>query len=71
MVKKIILDFLKNNIQSSLITPYKAYAYILKTYIELQESKKINPYLDRILEETGFEKYAYQIDAVNQALNVI
>ncbi len=69
--KKIILDFLKNKTQTSLITPYEAYAYILKTYIELYESKKINPYFDRILEETGFEKYAYQIDAVNQALNVI
>ena len=69
--KKIILDFLQNKTQSSLITPYEAYAYILKTYIELHESKKIYPYLDRILEENGFEKYAYQIDAVNQALNVI
>ena len=69
--KQVITDFLKNKTQTSLITPYEAYAYILKTYIELQESKKINPYLDRILEENGFEKYAYQIDAVNQALNVI
>lgn len=69
--KKVITDFLKNKTQTSLITPYEAYAYILKTYIEMHESKKINPYLDRILEENGFEKYAYQIDAVNQALNVI
>ena len=69
--KETILDFLKNKTQTSLITPYEAYAYILKTYIELFENKKINPYLDRILEENGFEKYAYQIDAVNQALNVI
>ncbi len=69
--RKIILDFLKNKTQTSLITPYEAYAYILKTYIELYESKKINSYLDRILEETGFEKYTYQIDAVNQALNII
>ncbi len=69
--KKVILDFLKNKTQTSLITPYEAYAYILKTYIELIESKKVTPYLDRILEENGFKKYAYQIDAVNQALNVI
>ncbi len=69
--KQVIVDFLKNKTQTSLITPYEAYVYILKTYIELHESKKINPYLDRILEENGFEKYAYQIDAVNQALNVI
>jgi len=69
--KNIITDFLKNKTQTSLITPYEAYAYILKTYIELYENKKVNPYLDRILKENDFEKYAYQIDAVNQALNVI
>ena len=69
--KKAILDFLKNKTHTSLITPYEAYAYILKTYIELIESKKINPYLHRILKENGFEEFTYQIDAVNQALNVI
>ncbi|MCB0516020.1 MAG: helicase-related protein [Chitinophagales bacterium] len=68
---KIIIDFLKNKSQASLITPFEAYALILKTYIELQEAKMINPYLDRLLEENGFEKYQYQLDAVNQALNVI
>ena len=69
--KKVITDFLKNKTQSSLITPYEAFAYILKTYIDLQENKKINSFIDRILEENGFEKYAYQLDAVNQALNII
>ena len=69
--KKVIIDFLRNRAQSSLISPFEAYAYILKTYIDLQESKKINSSLDRILEETGFEKYTYQSDAVNQALNII
>ena len=68
---KIIIDFLKNKSQTSLISPYEAYALILKTYIELQEAKKINNVIDRLLEENGFERYAYQIDAVNQALNVI
>lgn len=68
---KIIIDFLKNKSQSSLITPYEAYALILKTYIELQEAKKIDPQLERLLEENGFEKYKYQLDAVNQSLNVI
>lgn len=69
--KKVIIDFLRNRAQSSLISPFEAYAYILKTYIDLQESKKINSSLDRILEETDFEKYTYQSDAVNQALNII
>jgi len=69
--KKVIIDFLKNKSQASLITPYEAYALILKTYLELQEAKKINSAIDRILENGGFEKYKYQIDAVNQALNII
>jgi superfamily II DNA or RNA helicase len=69
--KKILLDFLNNKTLTASITPYEAYAYILKSYIELYETKKINSYLDRILEETGFEKFKYQKDAVNQALNII
>ncbi|RTZ09013.1 helicase-related protein [Flavobacterium sp. GSP6] len=68
---KVIIDFLKNKSQASLITPYEAYTLILKTYLELQEVKKINSAIDRILEDNGFEKYKYQIDAVNQALNII
>lgn len=69
--KKIVIDFLKNKTISSLITPYEAYAYVLKTYLDLQENKKVTPFIDRILEENGFEKYTYQLDAVNQALNII
>ena len=51
--------------------PFEAYALILKTYIELQEAKKISDAITRLLDENGFEKYQYQLDAVNQALNVI
>ena len=69
--KEVITHFLKNKAQSSLITPFEAYTYILKTFLDLQESKKTNAYLDRILEENGFDRYTYQLDAVNQALNVI
>lgn len=68
---KIIIDFLKNKSQASLITPFEAYALILKTYIELQEAKKISDAITRLLDENGFDKYQYQLDAVNQALNVI
>jgi len=69
--KRAIINFLENKSHTSIISPYEAYAYILKTYIELQQNKKIKPYLELILEENGFEKYTYQIDAVNQALNII
>jgi superfamily II DNA or RNA helicase len=69
--KRIIIDFLKNKAQTSLVTPYETYAYILKTYIELQENKRITPSLNSLMKENGFVDYKYQIDAVNQALNII
>lgn len=68
---KIIIDFLQHKSQASLITPFEAYALILKTYIELQEAKKINDSVTRLLDENGFEKYQYQLDAVNEAMNKI
>ena len=37
----------------------------------MQETKRIKPLLERILAKNDFEKYQYQIDAVNQALNII
>ncbi len=69
--KIAITNFLKNKTQTSLITPFEAYAYILKTYIDLQENKKINSHINRLIENAGFDNYTYQIDAVNQALNII
>ena len=69
--KNIITDFIRNKSQASYITPFEAYSLILKTYIDLQDAKKINDSVIRLLDENGFEKYKYQLDAVNQALNVI
>ncbi|MCH6198618.1 SNF2-related protein [Aquiflexum sp. LQ15W] len=66
-----IVEFIRKKTQVSEISPFEAYALILKTYIDLQEAKNVNPAIDRLLESNGFEKYAYQIDAVNQALKVI
>ena len=68
---QIIIDFLQNRSQGAIITPFEAYALVLKTYLELQEAKKLNDAVIRLLEENGFEKYQYQLDAVNQALNLI
>ncbi|MBW1616401.1 MAG: DEAD/DEAH box helicase family protein [Deltaproteobacteria bacterium] len=69
--KKIIIDFLENKTQTARVTPYEAYAYILQTFIQLHQTKKIDPFLERLLKKTEFKKYSYQLDAVNQALNII
>ncbi len=69
--KKTIVDFLKNKSQSSLVTPFEAYAYILKTYIDLHKTTRKSHALSRLLKKAGFKEYSYQVDAVNQAITTI
>ncbi|WP_375560654.1 helicase-related protein [Bernardetia sp. OM2101] len=69
--RNILIEFLKNQTQAALITPFEAYVYILKTYLDLHEIKKVDSYLDRLLLDAGFQNYSYQKDAVGQALHVI
>lgn len=53
------------------VTPYEAFAYVLKTYLELHKPKDIKDYVFRLLENNGYKRYAYQVDAVAQALSII
>lgn len=69
--KKFLVEFVKHKSQAATVTPFEAYALILRTYLELQEQKQIKPEVERLLEENGFKKFSYQLDAVNQALKII
>ncbi|MBL1215133.1 MAG: DEAD/DEAH box helicase family protein [Ignavibacteriae bacterium] len=69
--RQYIIDFIKNRSQAATVTPFEAYVFVLKLYVELMEQKHIKPYVERLLEENNFKKYSYQIDAVNQALSII
>jgi len=66
-----VIDFVKHKSQAATVSPFEAYALILKTYLDLLESKTIKPHIERILEERGFIKYSYQLDAVAQAQTII
>ncbi|WP_229655456.1 helicase-related protein [Pedobacter puniceum] len=69
--KQFLIQFIQHKSQAATITPFEAYALILKTYLDLQLQKQIKPEVEGLLEEIGFKKFAYQTDAVNQALTVI
>lgn len=69
--KQDLLNFIKHKSQAAIVTPFEAYLLILKTYVELQQQKKIKPSVERTLEKIGFKKFSYQTDAVSQALTVI
>lgn len=66
-----IIKLLKERTQSTEVTPFEAYVYMLKTYLELNEGEQLSSSVNKLLEDNGFEVYKYQTDAVNQALNMI
>jgi len=66
-----LIKILKEATLIAEVTPYEAFAIVLKTYLELHKPKDIKEYVFQLLEKGGFKKYAYQVDAVAQALNII
>lgn len=69
--KDFLVQLVQDKTQVAQITPFEAYALVLKTYVDLAEQKKIKPHVRRLLEERGYKDYQYQADAVNQALTII
>ena len=69
--KTFLIELLNHETQAAKVTPYEAYALILKTYLELQEQKRLRDSVVGLLEKNGFKKFQYQLDAVNQALTII
>ncbi|MDP8211217.1 MAG: helicase-related protein, partial [Candidatus Stygibacter australis] len=68
---EVIIKIIKEFTQAADITPFEAYTLMLKTFLETQQVKKMEPIIIRLLEKHGYRKYFYQIDAVNQALSVL
>ncbi len=69
--KQYIIDFIRNRSQAANVTPFEAYVFILRIYLEMMELKQIKPHVERLLEKNDFKRLSYQIDAVNQALSII
>ena len=53
------------------VTPFEAYVKVLLTYAEMMEAKKLVPAVERLLKLKGYRQYTYQMDAVNQGLNIL
>jgi len=69
--KDDLTRIVRNKTQVAEVTPFEAYALVLKTYLDLMEQKIIKPHVKRLLEEKGYKDYQYQTDAVNQALTIL
>lgn len=69
--KKKLIEVLEQETLIKEITPFEAYALILKNYLDTFKGKEIGERLIEILKESNFKEYRYQLDAVQQALAVI
>ncbi|MDW7998874.1 MAG: helicase-related protein [Thermodesulfovibrio sp.] len=63
-----ISEVLMNETFIKKVSPFTAYAYLLKIYLELHRGKGLSRELIALMEEKGYKPYTYQIDAVSQAL---
>ena len=66
-----VVEFIQHRSHAAHVTPFEAYTLILKTFLDNQNIKKLKPQVENLLEDNGFKKFSYQIDAVEQALAVI
>jgi superfamily II DNA or RNA helicase len=53
------------------ITPFEAYALVLKSYLDIFRGKDISQRLTDIFIENSYTPYAYQLDAIKQALGIV
>ncbi len=66
-IQKVIQIFDKETFFRK-ITPFEAYVYLLKTYLELHQGSYQIEDLKLILKERGYKAFDYQLTAVSQAL---
>jgi superfamily II DNA or RNA helicase/HKD family nuclease len=69
--KERLINLLERKTLLTEVTPYEAFALVLKTYLELQEQKQIKPSLLELLKKKGYRTYKYQTDAVAQAVSIM
>ncbi|MGC8866898.1 MAG: helicase-related protein [Elusimicrobiales bacterium] len=69
--KAKLIRLLEKDTLIKTITPFEAYAYVLKTYLDTFQGKGIGQRVIDILRENGYKTYQYQLDAVRQALSII
>lgn len=70
-IKKRIIELIENETLIKKISPFEAYALILKTYLDSFQHKRISTVIKKLLTDKGYKLYKYQIDAVEIALSVI
>ena len=66
-----LINLVENKTLIADITPFEAFAFVLKNYLDVQGQQRVKESVKELLERKGYKPYQYQLDAVSQALNII
>lgn len=69
--KEKIARIINRQTQLASITPFEAYLFVLKTYLDLMEQKRLRPQVKELMKKRDYRIYRYQEEAVQQALTVL
>ena len=69
--KERLINLIENKTLVADITPFEAFAFVLKNYLDVQSQQKVRESIRELLERKGYKSYQYQLDAVSQALTII
>jgi HKD family nuclease len=72
IIKERLINTIENKTLIKKITPFEAYALVLKNYLDTFSLKDVgDESIKSVMEKNGFTPYLYQIHAVKQALSII
>ena len=70
-LKDRLIKTIEDETQVKKITPFEAFAVVLKTYLNMKSVEENDLSLKEIVEEAGYKYYKYQEDAVKQAVKIL
>jgi len=69
--KKKLIEIIENETLIKELSPFEAFALVLKVYLDSFEEHHVSQSLPELLRKHGYTPYRYQLDAVKQALAII
>lgn len=69
--KDRLIQTITKDTQVATITPFQAFVYVLKSYLDTLQSGEIKESIKNLLKRKGYRAYQYQSDAIAQAVKQI
>ena len=63
-----IVEIIKQKTFLKEVSPFEAYVFLLKTYIDLHKGKDLDRKIKELMEKKGYRPFSYQLEAASQAV---